>query len=135
MEPFLGSEYEPAQRKPAIIRGLRICGIRPVRPDARSLGEAFFRFSRLWSVLACGGKGKEADFPFAQHLDMALAVEVGFPSLGRLIEGFKAIEPELQWRRRTQYDDTASENFVDGHANAMIIGPGGLRNEATFGSV
>ena len=71
-------------------------------------------------------EGQGSRLPVCQHLDTALAVEVGFPSLGRLIEGFKAIEPQLQWRRRTSYDGTASENFVDGHANAMIVGPGGL---------
>lgn len=71
-------------------------------------------------------EGQGSRLPVCQHLDTALAVEVGYPSLGRLIERFKAIEPQLQWRRRTSYDGTASENFADGHANAMIVGPGGL---------
>jgi len=79
--------------------------------------------------------GRERDgpgirLPVCQHLDTALAIEAGFPSLRRLIERFKGIEPRLEWRRRTTYDDTASENFVDGHANAMIIGPGGLEERS-----
>lgn len=47
-------------------------------------------------------------------------------SLGLLLERFQAIEPQLTWRRREGANDTASDNFADGHANAMIIGPGGL---------
>jgi hypothetical protein len=71
-------------------------------------------------------EGPGSKLPVCQHLDTALAIEPGFPSLRRLIERFKGIEPQLEWCRRTAYDGTASENFVDGHANAMIIGPGGL---------
>lgn len=47
-------------------------------------------------------------------------------SLGLLLARFQAIEPRLAWRRREGINDTASDNFPDGHANAMIIGPGGL---------
>jgi hypothetical protein len=62
------------------------------------------------------------------HLDTALAVETPRASLDRVIHAFRAIEPELEWVRRASYDQTASANFVDGHANAMIFGPGGLEN-------
>jgi hypothetical protein len=46
-----------------------------------------------------------------------------------------AVEPQLRWRRRESYDHTASENFPSGHANAMIVGPGGLeeRNDVWVG--
>jgi hypothetical protein len=55
--------------------------------------------------------------------------------LHRLIDTFKAIEPDLEWVRRASYDETASANFVDGHANAMILGPAGLepRRDVWFG--
>ena len=36
-----------------------------------------------------------------------------------------ALEPELTWRRRAG-DGTASANFAEGHANAMIFGPSGI---------
>ena len=62
------------------------------------------------------------------HLDAALAVKTERPSLQRLIETFRAIEPDLEWVRRASFDETASANFVDGHANAMILGPAGLEN-------
>lgn len=68
--------------------------------------------------------------PVCALLDVALSVDTSYPSLTRLIEGFKGIEPMLEWHRRTKYDHTASDNFVDGHANAMIIGPGGLEERS-----
>lgn len=66
--------------------------------------------------------------PVCAHLDAALAVETEQVSLRRLIGAFRAIEPQLEWVRRASYDETASANFVDGHANAMILGPAGLEN-------
>lgn len=62
------------------------------------------------------------------QLDAALAVETEYGSLRRLIERFKAIEPLLEWRRRSNNDGSESVNFFEGHANAMIIGPGGLED-------
>jgi hypothetical protein len=37
------------------------------------------------------------------------------------------IEPSLRRRRRLS-EASASDNFFEGHANAMILGPGGLEN-------
>lgn len=62
------------------------------------------------------------------HLDTALAVEVPRPSLRQMLDAFRAIEPDLEWVRRASHDQTASANFPDGHANAMILGPAGLEN-------
>ena len=66
--------------------------------------------------------------PVCAHLEAALAVETDRAPLRRLIERFRAIEPDLEWVRRASFDETASANFVDGHANAMILGPAGLEN-------
>jgi hypothetical protein len=71
-------------------------------------------------------RGPGNRLPVCDHLDMTLSIKTSYPSLQHLIERFKEIEPQLTWRRRAKYDETASNNFVDGHANAMIIGPGGL---------
>lgn len=70
------------------------------------------------------GPGKR--LPVCAHLDSTLAMPMPAPSLTRLMQRFRDIEPQLEWRPRTYYDETASENFPDNHANAMIIGPGGL---------
>jgi hypothetical protein len=75
--------------------------------------------------------GDGSRLPVCAYLDVALAIDTSYdPSLGRLVEAFKDIEPMLEWRRRTKYDHSASDNFVDGHANAMIIGPGGLEERS-----
>ncbi|NKJ71140.1 transcriptional regulator [Rhizobium leguminosarum bv. viciae] len=101
-------------------------------PEARrSVRQIFAALERPGIARA----GQASRLPVCAHLDMALSNDTSYPSLTRLIEGFKGIEPMLEWARRTKYDHTASDNFVDGHANAMIIGPGGLeeRSDLWFG--
>ena len=66
--------------------------------------------------------------PVSAHLDAALAVETESPALRRLIAAFRGIEPDLEWARRAGHDRTASANFAEGHANAMMLGPAGLEN-------
>jgi hypothetical protein len=66
--------------------------------------------------------------PVCSHLHGALSVETAHETLRRLIDQFKTIEPMLEWRRRSINDSSASDNFVDGHANAMVIGPSGLED-------
>lgn len=63
--------------------------------------------------------------PVCSYLDDALAVGNASGCLRQLIERFRAIEPSLEWRRRTTNDGSASANFDEGHANAMLLGPGG----------
>lgn len=57
------------------------------------------------------------------------------PTLRRFVEAFLRLEPDLQWRPRSGSVSTANEGFAEGHANAMIIGPGGAerRNDAWIG--
>lgn len=70
--------------------------------------------------------GTGTRLPVCEWLPEALALKVDDPLLQRMLGRFTSLEPRLQWRRRSKYDGTASENFADGHANAMIVGPGGL---------
>lgn len=92
-------------------------------PDARrSTGRIFAALERPAARRSePGGR-----LPVCAHLNSVLATPMPAPSLTRLMEEFKEIEPHLEWYRRTHYDGTASKNFFDNHANAMIIGPGGL---------
>jgi len=55
--------------------------------------------------------------------------------MAALADGFAAIEPRLHWAKRPAGGPFASENWPDGHANAMIIGPVGLerRNDMQIG--
>jgi hypothetical protein len=99
---------------------------------ARTPGpEARASLDRIAAALATPAPRRErpgSRLPVCAHLDAALAVETGDQSLLALIETFRAIEPDLEWQRRASYDETASANFPDGHANAMILGPAGLEN-------
>lgn len=40
------------------------------------------------------------------------------------------VEPHLSWRRRGTIHPTAGPSFMDGHANSMVVGPGGLENRS-----
>jgi len=46
--------------------------------------------------------------------------------ISRLADSFYQIEPLLRWAPRPAGGPFASANWPDGHANAMIVGPGGL---------
>lgn len=72
--------------------------------------------------------GPGARLPVCLHLDAALAIETEQDLLRDLLDRFKAVEPSLEWRPRPSYDQSASDNFAAGHANAMILGPGGLED-------
>lgn len=64
------------------------------------------------------------------YADMALA-----PSpLPEMASAFMALEPRLNWTRR-KGADPGNQPFYDGHANAMLIGPGGIeaREDAMVG--
>jgi hypothetical protein len=64
--------------------------------------------------------------PACVHLEGALdTARKTNASLARIADAFAAIEPHLTWTRRAHADHTASANFVDGHANTMIVGPNG----------
>lgn len=102
-------------------------------PAAREI--AGHVFARLATPAPMRG-GTGARLPVCRHLDAALAVARAFSPARDLIAHFEAIEPRLVWVRRTRDDfNSASANFAEGHANAMIAGPGGLeeRDDLWFG--
>lgn len=66
----------------------------------------------------------------SRYLENALAAKTGWIVLDTMVGHFKALEPALEWKPRATYDDTASENFLMGHANTMIVGPGGLEDRS-----
>jgi quercetin dioxygenase-like cupin family protein len=47
-------------------------------------------------------------------------------AISRVTDGFRQIEPLLRWAPRPASGPFASANWPEGHANAMIVGPGGL---------
>jgi dimethlysulfoniopropionate lyase len=72
----------------------------------------------------------------SRYLDSVLTAKTGQSPLDVLIDRFKAVEPLLEWKARSIYDNSASANFLMSHANAMIVGPGGLedRQDVWFGA-
>ena len=65
--------------------------------------------------------------PVCAHLANVAAPEnFTDPTLRRLVAAFASIECRLTWRRRDVSHPSASANCLDGHANAMVVGPGGL---------
>lgn len=67
-----------------------------------------------------------ARVPACDCLEAAMSRELPDSDLAALMAAFRALEPALVWRPRGDTTGTASANFADGHANAMVIGPGGL---------
>lgn len=70
--------------------------------------------------------GPGSTLPVCSHLPAALKIETDHELFLNVVARFKDIEPSIEWRGRAGADKTASANFAEGHANAMIIGPGGL---------
>lgn len=96
---------------------------------ARAAGERVF--GRLAERQGRPGEAIPGRLPVCGHaLDAALAGLAAQPSpLPELASAFAAVEGHLAWyRRRTA--TPADEPFYSSHANAMIIGPGGLEERA-----
>ena len=63
--------------------------------------------------------------PACRYLRTAIDRARGEASVAPLAEAFSGLAPELAWRRRPGAE-THGEAFREGHANALIVGPGGL---------
>ena len=85
-------------------------------------------FSAL-KIPAPGRTSAGQRLPVCACLDEALEVRALSPLLRDLLAAFRDIEPSLKWQRR-RWEGSASDNFYDSHANAMILGPGGLEERS-----
>jgi len=68
-----------------------------------------------------------ATLPASSWLDTALAQPGGAADLDAVLGAVRNLAPLLCWRTRAG-NDTASENFAENHANAMVLGPGGVED-------
>ncbi|MCW3641111.1 dimethylsulfonioproprionate lyase family protein [Burkholderia cenocepacia] len=94
-------------------------------PAARAFAPQVF--ARLKTPSDNGGR-LSVRYPACEWLDPTLrlvaAVNPTFATVAHLI---KSLEPELGWSRRTSGRD-GSANYIDGHVNGMVCGPGGAES-------
>lgn len=65
--------------------------------------------------------------PVCTWFDRALDQPTTVPDLAALFAALRALSPLMIWRQRPG-DATASANFPQAHANAMLLGPGGIED-------
>ena len=85
--------------------------------------------SQIFELLEGPGERRDgggSKLPVCDHLPDALSIPTPSDTLRRMLARFQAIESQIVWRRREDLTGTASDNYPDGHANGMIIGPGGI---------
>lgn len=93
---------------------------------ARCVREAFARLDGAAGDLRVGGLRLPA---CAALPTAAAAAKAAAPDLAAVASAFEALEPSLFWSRR-QGGPHASANIMEGHANAMVVGPGGLEDRS-----
>lgn len=95
--------------------------------DARAMRAGECVFSRLGARKGSVGAAAAGRLPVAGHnVEAALAglAAEGSP-LPELASAFAAVEARLSWGRRRNAE-AVGEPFYGGHANATLVGPGGL---------
>ena len=80
-------------------------------------------FERLRARVGRPGSGAGVALPVCDHLPAVLARS--HPTRGAVVAALRPLLPQLDWaRRKTARPEDGA--FWHGHANAMLIGPGGL---------
>lgn len=97
---------------------------------SRTDGNADAMVGRVYEKLQDIGEASEADghlLPVCEYLTPAMDViaQEGHP-LRELAGRLHAVLPRLVWRARPGPAPNASADFAESHANAMIVGPGGV---------
>lgn len=66
------------------------------------------------------GRNTPGRLPACAHLKPAL--DKARATHAALVESFALLEPHLTWTKRAQSHPSANANFLDGHANALVVG-------------
>jgi quercetin dioxygenase-like cupin family protein len=85
---------------------------------------------------AIAGTAQPHQLAVCSHLPDAIGIaRSASPQLARLASSFEAIAPSLNWMVRSSSGPFASDNWLNGHANATIVGRNGLedRDDITIG--
>jgi hypothetical protein len=89
---------------------------------ARCVRQTFAPLSQVVEASRKGDRRLPACASLPEAVRTACAAR---PDIARVARAFEALEPSLAWSQRNG-GPFASENFMEGHANAMVVGPGGL---------
>jgi mannose-6-phosphate isomerase-like protein (cupin superfamily) len=110
-----------------------------IQARATDFPAAMVLSARIFSALKAPGGTKvgslPARLPACGHLETAFSQARNGPApIPALTDAFAALEPELAWDRRHETDQNGG-SFYDNHANAIIVGAGGLevRNDVRIG--
>ena len=75
------------------------------------------------------GQRPGRQLPVGENVSKALATARAHSEpLARIADSFSALVPALFWAPRAGTGPFASDNWPEGHANATIVGPGGIEN-------
>ena len=93
-------------------------------PDAMPMADRIF--AALNKAADIKAEGAPTRLAVCRYLERALSQARNGPDpVPELANAFAAIEPEFAWNRRPG-SELEYEDFHDGHANAIIVGNGGL---------
>lgn len=82
-------------------------------------------FGALRKPAAAGVQRRPGRLPVCRYLDEAFDLaRMATPPIAELADAFAAFEPRLEWTRRKDADEFGPR-FAEGHANALVVGPGG----------
>ena len=85
-------------------------------------------FNRVRSSLGSAGAARAERLPVCRHLDAAF-VGTGRKTVSAVAAALQQIEPAFRWTRRSTADPHDAV-FWTGHANAVILGPGGIEERS-----
>lgn len=88
------------------------------------------RLASLLRTPASERQGPGSRLPVCALLDDALDLGEVQDELTELAAKFRAVEPRMIWDLKERPDRSASANFAQGHANGMILGPGGIEERS-----
>jgi hypothetical protein len=96
--------------------------------DTPAAGVATNIFARLADPRSADNRPQPKRLPVCRHLDAALdTAERAGGDIAPVAAAFRAVEPLLSWNLRAGAEK-AGEIFAKGHANALIVGPGGMED-------
>lgn len=114
----------------AVVNSLHACFAAAAGMSAE--GAAFC--TQLFDALKTPGAGGETpptQLPVCQHLPKALGLAaLGSRGVAQLALVLQGVAPRLTWKVRASGGPFASDNWPDGHANALVIGDGGLEQRS-----